>query len=99
MDPRDKRTQQQLTPASSIRLLPGIGRRTASLLEHTGIRTVAQLATMPDYFLVTTFGPSVRSVRRRAMVVVSTPPSHRLSVSGGVLASIGAWLLFRQLAR
>ncbi len=80
-------------------MLPSIGRRTAALLEHTGVRTIAQLAAVPDYFLMATFGPSLRPVRRQAQAIACPLPSHRPPMFGGLLASIGAWLLFRQLAR
>jgi nucleotidyltransferase/DNA polymerase involved in DNA repair len=45
-----------------VHFLPGIGKRTASVLHGLGIHTAGQLAQMPDKVLIELFGPSIRSV-------------------------------------
>jgi nucleotidyltransferase/DNA polymerase involved in DNA repair len=51
-----------------VKYLPGIGWRTARILEQLGIHTAAQLCSIPEAMLVELFGPSIRSVLRNVHV-------------------------------
>lgn len=47
-----------------IHMLPGIGKRTAQILQSLGIRTVGQFKQLPEGLLVEIFGPSIRSIHQ-----------------------------------
>lgn len=57
-----------------VRALPGIGPRTAGVLESLGIKTLGQLALASERFLASRFGlEHARSLRQRAAGVDDTP--------------------------
>ncbi len=55
-----------------IHMLPGIGIRTAEVLQSLGIRTVGQFKQLPEGLLVEIFGPSIRSLHQYVRGPVST---------------------------
>lgn len=52
------------TSSVPIHMLPGIGKRTAQILQSLGIRTVGQFKQLPEGLLVEIFGPSIRSLHQ-----------------------------------
>lgn len=64
----------QLSPDLPILTVPGIGRRTARLLEEAGVRTVGQFLALPDFLLTQTFGPSLKAVRQRTEKLLPPTP-------------------------
>jgi nucleotidyltransferase/DNA polymerase involved in DNA repair len=53
-----------------VQYLPGIGWRTANVLNDLGIHTAGQLHRIPESVLIELFGPSIRSVLRNVDVSV-----------------------------
>ncbi len=47
-----------------IHMLPGIGSRTAKVLQSLEISTVGQFKQLPESVLIELFGPSIRSVHK-----------------------------------
>lgn len=58
--------QHLLAEHSPIFDLPGIGRRTATLLYQAGVKTIGSFTQLPDLLLEHTFGPSLPILRKRA---------------------------------
>lgn len=52
------------TSSVPIHMLPGIGKRTAQILQSLGIQTVGQFKQLPEGLLVEIFGPSIRSLHQ-----------------------------------
>ncbi len=51
-----------------VQYLPGIGWRTANVLNDLGIHTAGQLHRIPESVLIELFGPSIRSILRNVHV-------------------------------
>lgn len=51
-----------------VQYLPGIGWRTANVLNYLGIHTAGQLNRIPESVLIELFGPSIRSILRNIHV-------------------------------
>lgn len=51
-----------------VQYLPGIGWRTANVLNDLGIHTAGQLNRIPESVLIELFGPSIRSILRNIHV-------------------------------
>lgn len=43
-------------------MLPGIGKRTAKILQSMDIHTIGEFKTAPEKLLVEVFGPSIRKI-------------------------------------
>ena len=56
-----------------VRDLPGIGRRTAAVLERLGVATIGDLAALPESVLVAKFGRHGADLRRRALGIADGP--------------------------
>lgn len=69
-----------------IQYLPGIGWRTANVLNDLGIHTAGQLRNVPDALLIELFGPSFKPVLRNISVDQSAnlaqSESKRFAYSG-----------------
>lgn len=79
---------------ASIFRVPGIGRRTGSLLYRSGVKTVAHFVALPDLLLENTFGPSLPTVRRRAQSLLA-PRHHRqhTAIFQSLAGLLVTWLL------
>ncbi len=51
-----------------IQYLPGIGWRTANVLNDLGVHTAGQLHRIPESVLVELFGPSIRTITRNVQI-------------------------------
>ncbi len=51
-----------------VQYLPGIGWRTANVLNDLGIHTAGQLHRIPESVLIELFGPSIRGVLRNVHI-------------------------------
>jgi len=60
-----------LAEQSPIFQVPGIGRRTATLLYQAGVQTIGSFVRLPDLLLEHTFGPSVPILRKRAAALIA----------------------------
>lgn len=60
-----------LAEQSPIFSLPGIGRRTATLLHQAGVQTIGSFVRLPDLLLEHTFGPSVPALRKHAAAIIA----------------------------
>ena len=73
----DARLREVLDPLS-VRRLPGLGRKTGTKVEATGIQTLGELRNAPDSVLRPLFGRYTQRVRERAAGIDDRPviPEH-----------------------